>query len=159
MYTEEIMQKFITAPNAGGMKDADAVGQAGNMKCGDIMKIFLKVDENNIITDAKFKTFGCVAAIVCTDTACDMVKGKSINDALEITNRQVIDMVGHVPKQKIHCSVMARQAIQAAVLDFKTKRGLDITDKDTAAIDMEEIASCSIDVTRQQFGNESSDND
>ena len=146
MYTEEIMEKFITAKNAGGMKDADAIGQAGNMKCGDIMKIFLKVDENHVITDAKFKTFGCVAAIVCTDTACDLVKGKSVYEALSVTNKHVLEIMGHVPRQKIHCSIMARQAIQAAVLDYKRKHGMEITAADAEHIDMDEMDACSLDL-------------
>ena len=121
MYTENLMETFVVAKNAGGMKDADVVGEAGNMKCGDIMKLFLKVNKEGIITDAKFKTFGCVAAIVSTDVACDLIRGKTLNQALELTNEDILKIMGEVPKQKIHCSFMACNAIHDAVKKYASQ--------------------------------------
>jgi len=119
MYNDEVMERFRAAKNAGNLRGANGKGEVGNVTCGDIMRLFILVDENGVITDAKFKTFGCVAAIVSTDIACDLIRGKTIKQALKITNKDVIAKMGDVPPQKIHCSVMAGEAIVAAVADYE----------------------------------------
>jgi nitrogen fixation NifU-like protein len=125
MYNNNVMDIFKietgdNPKNAGMIKNASGVGQVGNARCGDIMKIYLKI-ENNKITDAKFKTFGCVSAIASTSVACDIIKGKTIEEALKITNNDVINLLGGLPQIKIHCSVLAQEAIAAAVEDYRKK--------------------------------------
>lgn len=117
MYSKKVLSIFQNPKNAGGMKGANAIGKVGNSACGDIMKIYLLI-ENGIIKDASFKTFGCCAAIASTDVACDLIKGKSIEDALKVTNQQVFDVLGELPPNKIHCSVLAEEAIKAAINDY-----------------------------------------
>ncbi|KAI4453337.1 cysteine desulfurylase family member [Holotrichia oblita] len=112
----------VESKNAGMITDASGVGKVGNVKCGDIMKIYIKIDKNGVISDAKFKTFGCVSAIASTSVACDMIIGKTIEDALKVTNKDVIDALGGVPAQKIHCSVLAQEAIESAINDYKKKQ-------------------------------------
>ncbi|MDR1917455.1 MAG: iron-sulfur cluster assembly scaffold protein [Christensenellaceae bacterium] len=122
-YTDTVMARFNNGqPKNGGMiKNADGVGQVGNARCGDIMKIYLSI-ENGKIKDAKFKTFGCVSAIASTDIACDMIKGKTVAEALELSNQDVVDALGGLPEIKIHCSVLAKEAIEAAVEDYRKKQ-------------------------------------
>lgn len=121
MYSKYVLDRFKQPKNVGLIKNASGVGQVGNMKCGDIMKIYLKV-ENNIILDAKFKTFGCVAAIVSTDIACDKLKGKSVEDALKITNEEILKEMGEIPANKIHCSILAKEGIEEAIKDYNKKQ-------------------------------------
>jgi len=119
MYSDETLERFKDIKNMGKIPEADAVGEVGNVYCGDIMRLYLKI-ENNVIIDAKFKTFGCVAAILSTDVACDLIIGKSPDEALRVTNQDVLDLMGdQIPKQKVHCSLMAQEAIAAAVKDFQ----------------------------------------
>lgn len=125
MYTEKVMDHFANPRNVGEIENADAVGTVGNPKCGDIMKIYLKI-ENNIITDIKFKTFGCGAAIATSSVATELAKGKTIDEALKITNKQVIEQLGGLPPAKIHCSVLAEEAIKAAISDYYKKQGIDV---------------------------------
>jgi nitrogen fixation NifU-like protein len=106
--------------NAGMIKNASGVGQVGNARCGDIMKIYLSIEKGKIL-DAKFKTFGCVSAIAATDMACDMIKGKTVEQALELTNQDVVNALGGLPEIKIHCSVLAKESIEAAIEDYKKK--------------------------------------
>jgi nitrogen fixation NifU-like protein len=122
MYNETVMKRFTEAKNAGIIRNADGVGQVGNARCGDIMKIYLQI-EKDIITDAKFKTFGCVSAIASTDVACDMIKGKTVEQALKVSNADVVNALGGLPEVKIHCSVLAQEAIAAAVGDYRKKCG------------------------------------
>jgi nitrogen fixation NifU-like protein len=124
MYTEKVMDHFTNPRNVGEIEGADAVGTVGNAKCGDIMKIYLKIDDN-IITDIKFKTFGCGAAIATSSVATELAKGKTLDEALAITNKQVIDELGGLPSAKIHCSVLAEEAIKAAIGDYYQKNGID----------------------------------
>ncbi|KAI4454071.1 cysteine desulfurylase family member [Holotrichia oblita] len=119
MYNEKVIEIFKNSKNAGMIAGASGIGKVGNVKCGDIMKIYIKVNEKQVITDAKFKTFGCVSAIASTDVACDMIKGKTIDAALKVTNKDVIDALGGLPAVKIHCSVLAQEAIEAAVKDYR----------------------------------------
>jgi nitrogen fixation NifU-like protein len=121
MYNKKVMEIFLNPMNVGEIRGADGVGEVGNAACGDIMKMYLKV-ENEIIVDAKFKTFGCAAAIVSTSLATELVKGKTIEEALQVTNQQILDEMGDIPSQKIHCSVMAEEAIFSAVENYKKKK-------------------------------------
>ena len=122
MYNEKVMEIFKNPKNMGDLKGANAVGQVGNMACGDIMKIFLKINDQEIIEDAKFKTFGCVAAIVSSSVACELVKGKTVEEALNFDNNDVMKEVGELPVHKIHCSVLAKEAIEEAIKNYrKTK--------------------------------------
>lgn len=121
MYNERVVKEFSNPQNVGEMKDANAVGSVGNASCGDIMKIFMKIDEHNIIQDVSFQTFGCAAAIATSSVATGMIKGKSIEEALKITNHQVVEELGGLPAQKLHCSVLAEEAIKAAINDYLKK--------------------------------------
>ncbi|HHW45407.1 MAG TPA: Fe-S cluster assembly scaffold protein NifU [Clostridiales bacterium] len=124
MYTEKVMDHFLNPRNMGEIQDADAVGEVGNAKCGDIMKMYLKID-NNVITDIKFKTFGCASAIATSSIATEMIKGKSIDEALQLTNKAVVEALDGLPAHKIHCSVLAEQAVKAAIADYYRKQGID----------------------------------
>lgn len=126
LYSEKVMDHFTHPRNVGEIPDADGVGTVGNAKCGDIMQMFIKVDkETGIITDVKFKTFGCGAAIATSSMATELVKGKSIDDALALTNSAVVEALEGLPPVKIHCSVLAEEAIKAAVSDYYKKNGID----------------------------------
>ena len=120
MYNERVIKEFSNPQNAGELKDANAVGQVGNATCGDIMKIFMKISDDGIIEDVSFQTFGCAAAIATSSVATTMIKGKTIEEALKITNAQVVEELGGLPAQKLHCSVLAEEAIKAAVHDYLT---------------------------------------
>ncbi|MBO5215048.1 MAG: Fe-S cluster assembly scaffold protein NifU [Clostridia bacterium] len=120
MYNERVMKEFQNPQNVGEMADANAVGTVGNASCGDIMKIYMKI-ENNIIEDVSFQTFGCAAAIATSSVATSLIKGKTVEEALKITNAQVVDELGGLPAQKLHCSVLAEEAIKAAVNDYLTR--------------------------------------
>ncbi|MDD7647058.1 MAG: Fe-S cluster assembly scaffold protein NifU [Ruminococcus bromii] len=125
-YSEKVMEHFANPHNVGEMKDADGVGEVGNPKCGDIMRMYIKV-EDDVITDVKFMTFGCGAAIATSSMATDLVKGKKIEDALKLTNKAVMEALDGLPPVKVHCSVLAEQAIKAAVSDYYRRRGIDPT--------------------------------
>ena len=120
LYTQTVMDHFMHPRNVGEIADADGVGEVGNAKCGDIMKMYLKID-NGIITDAKFKTFGCGAAIATSSMATEMIKGKSIDEALTLTNKAVIEALGGLPAVKVHCSVLAEEAVKSAIQDYYDK--------------------------------------
>lgn len=124
MYSEKVMEHFSNPHNMGEIENADGVGTVGNAKCGDIMKIFLKI-ENNIITDAKFKTFGCGAAIATSSMATDLIIGKSVDEALTLTNSAVVEALEGLPPVKVHCSVLAEEAVKAAISDYYKKNGID----------------------------------
>ena len=119
-YSNKVMDHFMNPRNVGEIPDADGVGQVGNPVCGDIMKMYLKI-ENNIITDVKFKTFGCGAAVATSSMATELIKGKTIEEALEITNKAVAQALDGLPPIKMHCSNLAEQAIKAAIEDYKKK--------------------------------------
>lgn len=122
MYTEKVMDHFTNPRNVGEIKDADGIGEVGNAKCGDIMRIYLQV-ENDIITDVKFKTFGCGAAIATSSMVTEMVKGKSLDQALEISNKAVAEALGGLPPVKMHCSNLAADALHEAIKDYIAKKG------------------------------------
>lgn len=124
MYNDTVMDYFTNPRNVGEIEDASGVGTVGNTKCGDIMRIFIKV-EDNIITDVKFKTFGCGAAIATSSRATEMVKGKTIEEALALTNKDVTDSLGGLPAVKLHCSVLAEEALHAAIQDYYDKHNID----------------------------------
>lgn len=125
MYSEKVMEHFTNPRNVGEIENADGVGQVGNAKCGDIMKIYLKI-ENGIIEDVKFKTFGCGSAIASSSMATEMVKGKTIDEALEVTNKAVAEALDGLPPVKMHCSVLAEQAIKSALYDYAKKNNLQL---------------------------------
>ncbi len=121
MYNEKVLEAFKNPKNVGEIENADGVGTVGNASCGDIMQITLKI-ENDIIVDAKFKTFGCTAAIATSSTATEMVKGMTIEEALKVTNKKVVETLGGLPAQKLHCSVLAEEAIKKAIEDYLAKK-------------------------------------
>lgn len=116
-YSEKVMDHFMNPRNVGTIADANAVGEVGNAKCGDIMKIFMKI-ENDTIVDIKFQTFGCCAAIATSSMATELIKGKTVNDALNLTNKAVIEALDGLPPVKIHCSVLAEEAVKAALANY-----------------------------------------
>lgn len=126
MYSEKVMDHFSNPRNVGEVENSNAVGQVGNQKCGDIMKMSMRI-ENGVIEDVKFKTFGCGAAVATSSMATEMVKGKKIEDALALTNAAVAEALDGLPPQKLHCSVLAEEAIKAAVSDYYMRQGMDPT--------------------------------
>ena len=124
VYSEKVMDHFANPRNIGEMENADGIGEVGNPKCGDIMKMYLKI-ENNKIIDVKFKTFGCGAAIATSSMATELIKGKSIDDALKVTNKAVMEALDGLPPVKVHCSVLAEEAIKAAISDYYQKHGIN----------------------------------
>lgn len=123
-YSEKVMDHFANPRNVGELPDANGIGEVGNSRCGDIMKMYIKV-ENNIIVDVSFKTFGCGAAIATSSMATELIKGKSIDDALKLTNKAVMEALDGLPPVKVHCSVLAEQAIKAALSDYYRRQGID----------------------------------
>lgn len=124
-YSKEVMEHFLNPKNVGEIKDADGIGEVGNATCGDIMRMYIKI-ENDKIKDIKFKTFGCGSAIATSSKATEMIKNKSLKQAAKLTNKEVVDALNGLPSVKIHCSVLAEQAIKAALLDYCKKNNLDI---------------------------------
>ena len=125
MYSEKVMDHFTNPRNVGEIPDADGIGEVGNAKCGDIMKIFLKI-ENDIITDIKFKTFGCGAAIATSSIATEMILGKSVKEALSLTNKAVVAALDGLPPAKLHCSVLAEEAVKSAIADYYKKNNMPV---------------------------------
>lgn len=123
LYSEKVMDHFRNPRNLGKMDGADGIGEVGNAKCGDIMKMYIKV-KDGIIEDVKFNTFGCGSAIASSSMATEMIKGKSIDDALELSNKAVVEALDGLPTHKIHCSVLAEEAVKAAVKDYYDKNGI-----------------------------------
>ncbi|NLA81186.1 MAG: Fe-S cluster assembly scaffold protein NifU [Chloroflexi bacterium] len=124
LYSKEVMDHFTNPRNVGKLEDADGVGEVGNAKCGDIMKIYIKVD-NEIISDVKFNTFGCASAIATSSMATEMIKGKPIEEALKLTNKAVVEALNGLPPAKIHCSVLAEEAVKAAVANYYSKNSIE----------------------------------
>ena len=125
-YSEKVMDHFTNPRNVGEIEDADGVGVVGNAKCGDIMKMYLKIDDNGVIVDCKFKTFGCGAAIATSSMATELVKGHTVEEALKLTNSAVVEALDGLPAIKVHCSVLAEEAIKSAVADYYKKIGKPI---------------------------------
>ena len=130
LYTETVMDHFMNPRNVGSIEDADGIGEVGNAKCGDIMKMYLKINDNEIIEDVKFQTFGCASAIATSSIATDLIKGKPVSEALKLTNKAVVEALDGLPAVKVHCSVLAEQAVRAAVKDYYDRKGIktDICD-------------------------------
>lgn len=136
LYSEKVMDHFTNPRNVGTIEDADGVGEVGNAKCGDIMKIYLKID-NDIITDVKFNTFGCGSAIASSSMATEMIKGQPISEALKLTNKAVAEALDGLPPHKLHCSVLAEEAVKVAVKDYYDKNGIAYD-----AADFPDCSSC-----------------
>ena len=139
LYSEKVMDHFRNPRNVGIIADADGVGEVGNAKCGDIMKIYLKID-NDIVTDVKFETFGCGSAIASSSMATEMIKGKSVGEVLELTNKAVVEALDGLPAHKLHCSVLAEEAIKNALKDYYDKNGIAYDEKQFP--DCEHCAHC-----------------
>ncbi len=142
MYSEKVMDHFSNPRNVGEIAEANGVGEVGNAKCGDIMKIYLQI-EDNIIKDVKFKTFGCGAAIATSSIATEMIKGKTVEEALALTNKAVVEALDGLPPAKIHCSVLAEEAVKAAIEDYMKKQGKETTSTDYVKIEPDEEECCS----------------
>lgn len=127
IYSERVMDHFTNPRNVGEIKDANGIGEVGNAKCGDIMRVYLKV-EDNVIVDCKFKTFGCGSAIASSSMATELIKGKTIDEAWTLTNKAVAEALDGLPPVKMHCSVLAEEAIHKAINDYRANNGLDIWD-------------------------------
>lgn len=138
LYSEKVMDHFLHPRNVGVIEDADGVGEVGNAKCGDIMKIYLKI-ENDIIKDVKFETFGCGSAIASSSMATEMIKGKSIYEALELTNKAVAEALDGLPAHKMHCSVLAEEAIKKALTDYFDKHNIPYDHKKYEEMDHEQL--------------------
>ena len=138
LYSEKVMDHFMHPRNVGEIPDANGVGEVGNAKCGDIMKIYLKI-ENDIIKDVKFETFGCGSAIASSSMATEMIKGKSIHEALELTNKAVAEALDGLPAHKMHCSVLAEEAIKKALTDYFDKHNIPYDHKKYEEMDHEQL--------------------
>ena len=138
LYSEKVMDHFMNPRNVGSIENADGVGEVGNAKCGDIMKIYLKI-ENDIIVDVKFETFGCGSAIASSSMATEMIMGKSIHDALELTNKAVAEALDGLPAHKMHCSVLAEEAIKNALKDYFDKNNIPYDKDRFQEIDHDEL--------------------
>ncbi|MDO4156597.1 MAG: Fe-S cluster assembly scaffold protein NifU [Oscillospiraceae bacterium] len=123
LYSEKVMDHFLHPRNVGVLEQADGIGEVGNAKCGDIMKIYLKID-NDVIIDVKFETFGCGSAIASSSMATEMIKGKPLSEALQLTNKAVAEALDGLPAHKLHCSVLAEEAIKSALKDYYDKNGI-----------------------------------
>ena len=126
MYSEKVMDHFTNPRNVGELPDASGVGTVGNAKCGDIMRIYLDIDDQGVIRDCKFKTFGCGAAVATSSMATELVKGKTIQEAMQVTNQAVMEALDGLPPVKVHCSLLAEEAIHAALWDYAQKHGIEI---------------------------------
>ena len=138
LYSEVVMDHFMNPRNVGTIENADGVGEVGNAKCGDIMKIYLKI-ENDIIVDVKFETFGCGSAIASSSMATEMIKGKSIQEALSLTNKAVCEALDGLPAAKVHCSVLAEEAIKSALKDYFDRTGTPYNPEDFVETDHDEL--------------------
>ena len=139
LYSDKVMDHFRNPRNVGKIDDADGVGEVGNAKCGDIMRMYLKIDENQVITDVKFNTFGCGSAIATSSMATELIKGKSVDEALELSNKAVVEALDGLPTHKIHCSVLAEEAVRAAVKDYYDRKGIAYNPEDFKETDDEEL--------------------
>ena len=143
LYSEKVMDHFRNPRNVGEIENADGVGQVGNAKCGDIMRMTLKIDDG-VITDAKFTTFGCGSAIATSSIATEMIKGKTIEEALQLSNKAVVEALDGLPAHKIHCSVLAEQSIKMAIADYYRRQGVDPEPIVGPLPDPEEFEACHI---------------
>ena len=140
LYSDKVMDHFRNPRNLGKLDDADGIGEVGNAKCGDIMRMYIKVDDG-IISDVKFNTFGCGSAIATSSMATELIKGKSVDEALALSNKAVVEALDGLPTHKIHCSVLAEQAVRAAVKDYYDRKGIAYNPEDFKEVDDEELHS------------------
>lgn len=138
-YSEKVMDHFSNPRNVGEIENPSGVGTVGNAKCGDIMRIYLDIDENQMIRDCKFKTFGCGAAVATSSMATEMIKGKSVEDALKLTNKAVQEALGGLPAVKVHCSLLAEEAVHVALWDYAQKNNLQIEGLKPPVDDIEDL--------------------
>ena len=138
MYSDKVIDHFNNPRNVGEIENPSGVGTVGNAKCGDIMRMYLDIDENGVIQEAKFKTFGCGAAIATSSMATELVKGKTVKEALEVTNKAVMEALDGLPPVKVHCSLLAEEAIHAALWDYAKKNGIEIEGLKESVNDIEE---------------------
>lgn len=144
LYSDKVMDHFQNPRNVGKIEDADGIGEVGNAVCGDIMRIYLKIDpETKIITDAKFNTFGCGSAIATSSMATELIKGKHIDEALKLSNQAVVEALDGLPPKKIHCSVLAEEAVRAALKDYYERSGLPLTEELKKVCNGANCESCS----------------
>ena len=143
LYSDKVMDHFEHPRNVGSLPDANAVGQVGNPKCGDIMKMYLNIDEDGVITDVKFQTFGCGSAIATSSMATEMIKGKTIAEAMTLTNAAVAEALDGLPAYKMHCSVLAEEAIKAALADYYRRQGREVPEALRLPCEDEEHGCCS----------------
>ena len=139
LYSDKVMDHFRNPRNVGQIDDADGIGEVGNAKCGDIMRMYLKIDDNGIITDVKFNTFGCGSAIATSSMATELIKGKRVDEALALSNQAVVEALDGLPTHKIHCSVLAEQAGRAAVKDYYDRKGIAYNPEDFREVDDEKL--------------------
>ena len=139
LYSDKVMDHFRNPRNVGQIDDADGIGEVGNAKCGDIMRMYLKIDDDGIITDVKFNTFGCGSAIATSSMATELIKGKSVDEALALSNQAVVEALDGLPTHKIHCSVLAEQAVRAAVKDYYDRKGIAYNPEDFREVDDEKL--------------------
>ena len=146
LYSEKVMDHLRNPRNVGQIDDADGIGEVGNAKCGDIMRMYIKVDDDSrVITDIKFNTFGCGSAIATSSMATEMIKGKTIDEALTLSNKAVVEALDGLPTHKIHCSVLAEQAVRAAVKDYYDRKGIAYAPEDFKEIEEEDLpAHCGL---------------
>lgn len=141
LYSEKVMDHFQHPRNVGKIEDADGIGEVGNAKCGDIMRMYLKVDKaTQVITDVKFNTFGCGSAIATSSMATEMIKGKPVGEALKLSNRAVVEALDGLPAYKLHCSVLAEEAVKAAIRDYYEKNNIPCGDE--LRMDCEHCKAC-----------------
>lgn len=138
-YSEKVMDHFTNPRNVGELEDASGVGTVGNAKCGDIMRMYLAIDEDGVVTEAKFKTFGCGAAVATSSMATELVKGKTVQEAMNVTNKAVMEALDGLPPVKVHCSLLAEEAIHAALWDYSKKSGVQIQGLKEPVADIDEI--------------------
>ena len=138
-YSEKVMDHFTNPRNVGELEDASGVGTVGNAKCGDIMRMYLAIDEDGVVTEAKFKTFGCGAAVATSSMATELVKGKTVQEAMNVTNKAVMEALDGLPPVKVHCSLLADESIHAALWDYSQKSGVQIQGLKEPVADIDEI--------------------
>ena len=139
LYSEKVMEHFRNPHNMGKLDDADGIGEVGNAKCGDIMRMYIKVDDEGVITDCKFNTFGCGSAIATSSMATELIIGKPVDQALQLSNSAVVEALDGLPTHKIHCSVLAEQAVRAAVKDYYDRKGIAYDPADFPEEDDEDL--------------------
>ena len=144
LYSEKVMDHFRNPRNMGKLDDADGIGEVGNAKCGDIMRMYIKVDDEGVITDCKFNTFGCGSAIATSSMATELIIGKPVDEALKLSNQAVVEALDGLPVHKIHCSVLAEQAVRAAVKDYYDRRGVEYDPEDFPIPEEDEHGSCEL---------------